>query len=95
MLFQLKINATIELISKPEGKSWKLDGGEYSIGQEDLPEDQRGLVWAARKGDDALITRVNAALDSIYADCTITKIRKKYLDITTSPEDAACVAKGM
>jgi len=25
MLFQLKINATIELISKPEGKGWKLD----------------------------------------------------------------------
>ena len=48
-----------------------------------------------RKGDDALVKRMNTALDSIFADCTITTIRKKYLDITTSPEDAACVAKGM
>ena len=90
MLFQLKINATIELISKPEGKDWKLDGGEHDIGQDDIPEAERGLVWAVRKGDDALVKRMNTALDSIIADCTITTIRKKYLDITTSPEDAAC-----
>jgi ABC-type amino acid transport substrate-binding protein len=95
MLFQLKINATIELISKPEGKGWKLDGGEFDIGQDDIPEANRGLVWAVRKGDDALVKRMNTALDSIFTDCTITAIRKKYLDITTSPEDAACVAKGM
>jgi arginine/ornithine transport system substrate-binding protein len=95
MLLQLKINATIELISKPEGKGWKLDGGEHDIGQDDIPDANRGLVWAVRKGDDALIKRVNTALDSIMADCTITTIRKKYLDITTSPEDAACAAKGM
>jgi len=95
MLFQLKINATIEIISKPEGKGWKLDGGEYEIGQDDLPENMRGLSWAARKGEDALMKKVNVALDSIYADCTYTAIRKKYLDITTGPEDAACVAKGM
>jgi arginine/ornithine transport system substrate-binding protein len=95
MLFQLKINATIELIMKPEGKGWKLDGGEYEIGQENLPENERGLAWAVRKGDDALIKRMNVALDSIFADCTYTRIRKKYLDITTGPEDAACVAKGM
>jgi arginine/ornithine transport system substrate-binding protein len=95
MLFQLKINATIELISKPEGKGWKLDGGEFDIGQDDVPEASRGLVWAVRKGDDALVQRMNTALDSIFADCTITTIRKKYLDITTGPEDAACVAKGM
>ena len=95
MLLQLKINATIELISKPEGKGWKLDGGEHDIGQDDIPDADRGLVWAVRKGDDALIKRVNAALESIFADCTITTIRKKYLDISTSPEDAACVAKGM
>jgi arginine/ornithine transport system substrate-binding protein len=95
MLMQLKINATIEIISKPEGKAWKLDGGEHDIGQDDIPEADRGLVWAVRKGDDALVKRMNTALDSIMADCTITTIRKKYLDITTSPEDAACAAKGM
>ena len=93
MLFWLKINAQIELISKPEGKGWKLDGGEYEIGQDDIPENQRGLSWAARKGEDALMKRVNTALDSIFADCTYTKIRKKYLDITTGLEDEACAAK--
>ena len=62
-----------------------------------------GLDQAAQAGDlaadwaapDALVKRMNTALDSIFADCTITTIRKKYLDIATSPEDAACVAKGM
>ncbi|WP_342362075.1 transporter substrate-binding domain-containing protein [Terrarubrum flagellatum] len=95
MLFQLKINATIELIMKPEGKGWKLDGGEYEIGQDDIPEPMRGLSWAVKKGDDELLKRMNVALESIFADCTFTAIRKKYLDITTGPEDAACVAKGM
>jgi arginine/ornithine transport system substrate-binding protein len=93
-LVMLKINATTTLIMKPEGKDWKLDGGEYNIGQDDIPEDQRGLTWAVNKGEDALNARVNAALDSIIADCTYTAIRKKYLEISTSPEDAACVAKG-
>src|SRR4051812_20700360 len=63
MLFQLKINATIEIISKPEGKGWKLDGGEFDIGQDDIPEADRGLVWAVRKGDDALVKRMNTALN--------------------------------
>lgn len=94
MLFQLKINATIEIINKPEGKGWKLDGGEYELGQDDLPESERGLSWAVRKGEDALMKRVNAALDSILADCTYTGIRKKYLNITTGPQDAACVVAG-
>jgi ABC-type amino acid transport substrate-binding protein len=94
MLFQLKINATIEIINKPEGKGWKLDGGEYELGQDDLPESERGLSWAVRKGEDALMKRVNAALDSILADCTYTDIRKKYLNITTGPQDAACVVAG-
>jgi arginine/ornithine transport system substrate-binding protein len=94
MMFHAKINMTISLVMKPEGKKWKFDGGEYDIGQEGLPEKERGLAWAVRKGDEAMLTRVNAALDSVFADCTITTIRKKYLDITTSPEDAACVAQG-
>ena len=94
MLFQLKINATIEIINKPEGKGWKLDGGEYEIGQDDLPDAERGLSWAVRKGEDALLKRMNTALDSIFADCTYTGIRKKYLNITTGPQDASCVVAG-
>ncbi len=94
MLFQLKINATMEIINKPGGENWKLDGGEYELGQDDMPESERGLAWAVRKGEDALVKRVNSALDSILADCTYTAIRKKYLPVTTGPQDAACVAAG-
>jgi arginine/ornithine transport system substrate-binding protein len=93
MLFEAKINVSIELMSKPEGKSWKFDGGEHWIGEESVPEAERGLSWVARKGDDALLKRMDAALDAMIADCTYTKIRKTYLEITTLPEDAACSAK--
>lgn len=93
MVFQLKINSTIEILMKPGGDKWKLDGGEYNIGQDELPEAERGLAWAVRKDNPELLARVNAALDSIMKDCTITTIRKKYLDITTSPMDAACLPK--
>jgi ABC-type amino acid transport substrate-binding protein len=93
MVFDSKINWTIELISKPEGKDWKLDGGEHWIGDPAIAEGERGFSWAVRKGDDALLARMNAALKEILADCTYTRIRKVYLDITTLAADAACVAK--
>lgn len=95
MTFDSKINWTIELINKPEGKDWKLDGGEHWIGDPAIPEAQRGFSWAVRKGDEALLARMNAAITSMIEDCTYTKIRKAYLDITTLPADAACIAKGM
>lgn len=91
--FMARINTTIELISKPEGKDWKLDGGEHWIGDPTIPENERGSGWAVKKGDEALLRRMDAALASIIADCTYTKIRKAYLNITTLPDDAACAAK--
>jgi arginine/ornithine transport system substrate-binding protein len=91
--FMARINTTIELINKPEGKYWKLDGGEHWIGDPTIPEKDRGSGWAVRKGDEALLKRMDAALASIIEDCTYTKIRKAYLNITTLPEDAACAAK--
>lgn len=94
-LVMLKINAATQILMKPEGKDWKLDGGEHNIGQDDIPESERGLTWAVRKGEDALVKRLNVALDAIIADCTYTAIRKKYLDVAVLPEDAACVTKGM
>lgn len=94
-LVMLKINAATQILMKPEGKDWKIDGGEYNIGMDDIPEGERGLTWAVRKGEDALVKRLNAALDTIIADCTFTAIRKKYLDVAVLPEDAACVTKGM
>ncbi|WP_075215274.1 transporter substrate-binding domain-containing protein [Mongoliimonas terrestris] len=93
MLFEAKINVTLELINKPEGKDYKLYGGEYWIGEESVPEAERGLSWAVPKGKEELLARIDATLSEMIADCTYTKIRKKYLDITTMPADAACEAK--
>lgn len=91
--FMARINATIELINKPEGKDWKLAGGEHWLGDPAVPPDERGNGWVVKKGDEALLKRMDAALESIIADCTYTKIRKPYLNIATLPEDAACEAK--
>jgi ABC-type amino acid transport substrate-binding protein len=91
--FMARINITIELISKPEGKDWKLTGGEHWLGDPAIPVDARGSGWVVKKGDEALLKRMDAALGEIIADCTYTRIRKAYLDITTLPEDAACAAK--
>lgn len=91
MVFDSKINWTIELIDKPEGKDYKLAGGDHWTGDPNVPEKDRGYSWAVRKGDEALITRMNEALASIIKDCTYTKIREKYLKITTLPAEAHCV----
>ncbi|WP_181706675.1 transporter substrate-binding domain-containing protein [Chthonobacter rhizosphaerae] len=93
MLFEAKINVTLELINKPEGKDYKLYGGEYWIGEQSVPEAERGLSWAVAKGREELRDRIDATLAAMIADCTYTKIRKKYLDITTLPADAECEAK--
>jgi ABC-type amino acid transport substrate-binding protein len=46
-----------------------------------------------RKGDEALIERVNAAIAETIADCTFTEIRKKYLDITILQQEEPCASK--
>lgn len=93
MLFEAKINTTLEILNKPEGKDYKHAGGEYWIGDAATPENERGLSWAVAKGREDLMKRIDTALSEIIADCTYTKIRKKYLDITTLPADADCEAK--
>jgi ABC-type amino acid transport substrate-binding protein len=95
MAFGAKINWTLELINKPEGKDWKLDGGDYWIGDPTVPEADRGLSWIVRKdaAGEALVKRMNTALESMMKDCTFTKIRAKYLQIPVLAADAACVGK--
>ena len=56
--FDPKINWTIELINKPEGKDWKLAGGDHWIGDPAMPEAERGYGWVVRKGDEALVKRM-------------------------------------
>jgi ABC-type amino acid transport substrate-binding protein len=95
MTFGPKINWTMELINKPEGKDWKLDGGEHWVGDPALPEAERGLSWIARKGPEgeALIQRMNVALEAMMKDCTFTKIRQKYLNFAVVKTEAPCLGK--
>ncbi|HET6236012.1 MAG TPA: transporter substrate-binding domain-containing protein [Acetobacteraceae bacterium] len=96
MTFGPKINWTLELINKPEGKDWKLDGGEYWVGDPSVPEPERGLSWIVRKGPagEALIKRMNAALESMMKDCTFTKIREQYLQVPVlAAVEAPCLGK--
>jgi ABC-type amino acid transport substrate-binding protein len=91
--FGAKINWTLELIQKPEGKDWKLDGGDFWIGDPSVPEADRGLSWIVRKdaAGEALVKRMNAALESMMKDCTYTKIREKYLPIPVLDAEKPCL----
>ncbi|BDA82725.1 amino acid ABC transporter [Aureimonas sp. SA4125] len=91
LVFDSKINWTLELINKPDGKDYLLAGGDHWIGDPSIPENKRGYSWAVRKGDEAIVERMNVALAAIIEDCTYTKIRKEYLDITILAAEAACV----
>jgi ABC-type amino acid transport substrate-binding protein len=92
--FGPNLNWKLELIEKPEGKDWKLTGGEYWVGDPATPPDQQGSSWITRKSDgEALIKRMSAALDAMIADCTFTKIRAQYVSFPIMPGDARCAAK--
>jgi arginine/ornithine transport system substrate-binding protein len=95
MAFGPTINWTMELINKPEGKDWKLDGGEHWVGDPTVPEAERGLSWITRKGPEgeALLARMNAALESMMKDCTFTKIREKYLTVPVVKTEGPCIGK--
>jgi ABC-type amino acid transport substrate-binding protein len=93
MLFEPKINVTIQLIDKPAGKAWKLDGGEHWVERGVADDQPHGNSWVVRKRDEILVQRMNAALTSIIADCTYTKIRRRYLDTPTLPQDLACASQ--
>lgn len=93
--FGAKINWTLELINKPEGKDWKLDGGDHWVGDPSVPENERGLSWIVRKdaAGEALLKRMNVALELMIKDCTLTKIRQKYLQISVLKAEAPCLGK--
>jgi arginine/ornithine transport system substrate-binding protein len=93
--FGAKINWTLELINKPEGKDWKLDGGDHWVGDPDVPEEARGLSWIVRKdaAGEALLKRMNSALESMMKDCTFTRIRQQYLQISVLKAEAPCLGK--
>lgn len=93
LVFDSKINWTLELIEKPEGKDWKLAGGDRWLGDPAVPLADRGSSWIVQKKDQALLDRMNATLTEMVKDCTYTAIRKTYLSVTTLPQEDACLSK--
>ncbi len=89
MTFGARLNWTLELIDKPEGKDWAV-AGDYWTGDASIPPAERGSSWIVRKGDDALLAKINAALTSMIEDCTVTKIRSKYISVPIVPGEAKC-----
>jgi arginine/ornithine transport system substrate-binding protein len=89
--FGAEINYRLELIDKSEGKDWKQDGPSYWLGDQSLPEDQRGLSWIVRLDSEPLLQRMNVALTALIEDCTYTRIREKYVSFPVLPAEAHCV----
>lgn len=92
-MFEAKINSTLNLLQKPEGKGFKHAGGEHWVGDPNVPEIERGLSWGLAQNKPELKEKLDLVLTEIVKDCTYTKIRKAYLPITTLPEDVDCEAK--
>jgi ABC-type amino acid transport substrate-binding protein len=88
-----RINWSIELVSKPEGKGWKLAGGEIWTGDASIPEAERGSSWIVRKDSQPLLDRMNTALKAMIADCTFTQIRAKFIPAAIVPGESVCVEK--
>lgn len=91
LVFDSKLNWTFELIMKPEGKDWKIDGGDHWLGDADIPQEKRGYSWAVKKGDEALLEKFNAAIQSTITDCTFTEIRKRFLDVAILASESPCL----
>lgn len=90
LVFDSKINWTLELIAKPEGKDYELAGGDHWLGDPSIPEAERGYSWIFPKKSEELVKRVNGALAEMIKDCTYTTIRKKYVPVATLSAEAAC-----
>lgn len=88
--FGPKINWTLELIEKPEGKDWKLAGGDFWTGDVNIPESERGSSWIVRKDEAELLKKMDETLAAMIKDCSFTKIRSKFLSVAVAPGEEAC-----
>ncbi len=93
MVFDSKINWSLELIAKPEGKDYKLAGGDPWLGDQSIPEAERGYSWIFPMKSEALVKKVNAALAEMIKDCTYTKIRKQFVPAQTLTAETPCLDK--
>lgn len=72
-------------IDQPDGAEWKLITPTPEL------VGDAAYNWAVQKGNTELRDRVNVALGELFADCTYTNIRKKYILVSASSrEPASC-----
>jgi ABC-type amino acid transport substrate-binding protein len=91
MTFGARINWRLDLLDTPDGKGWKMPDEAFWLGDPNLPEDQRGLSWIVRPGNEALLARMNTALTSMIADCSYTRLREQFIKFGILPAEAHCL----
>jgi len=91
MTFGARINWRFDLLDTPDGKGWKMPDEAFWLGDPKLPEDQRGLSWIVRPGNEALLARMNTALTSMIADCSYTRLREQFIKFSILPAEAHCL----
>jgi ABC-type amino acid transport substrate-binding protein len=91
MTFGARINWRLDLLDTPDGKGWKMPDKAFWLGDPKLPEDQRGLSWIVRPGNEALLARMNTALTSMIADCSYTRLREQFIKFSILPAEAHCL----
>ncbi|MGF6641587.1 substrate-binding periplasmic protein [Paraburkholderia sp. MM6662-R1] len=80
-----KLDLTQKFMDGPNAGKYKLSDREFfAPGLE-----SKGSVWVIRKGEERTLDAVNSALNSMIADCTYTKIRKKYTNIVMVRDEPA------
>jgi arginine/ornithine transport system substrate-binding protein len=86
-----KLTIAYKFLTGADADKWKMSDPPVprvsevpSLG--DIPQS-----WAVQKGNKELLEKVNAALEALIADCSYTKIRKRFLPVQTiSSEPASC-----
>ncbi len=81
--FGSSLAATAAFLKSPEGKGYSKVGAPVTIGG---AKDGGGVGIAMRKGEDALKTKVNAALKAITANGVYKTINDKYFDVNIRGE---------
>jgi arginine/ornithine transport system substrate-binding protein len=86
-----KLTIAYKFLTGPDADQWKMSDAPVVRAAEVPSLGDTPQSWAVRKGNKELLQKVDAALNALIADCTYTKIRKRFLPVpTTSAEPAAC-----
>lgn len=77
-----RLNWSVNLIQKSGGEKWKLSDKDFWDTGKPI-----GLSWAVKKGDADSLGKVNKGLKELLADCTYTKIRKRFIAVPATPDE--------